>query len=248
LKLVEPRDFVRDWSIRSLVVCLSGGKDSLAAAHYTLSQVANLNVKSYVVFVDTTVMIPTALPFVKETCARFGWPLQILRPRDSFWELVGDRGYPMPTMRRRWCCYKLKLEPIMNFTHQLPRPRAEVTGLRRDESVRRRGLAQLFFLRSGQTWKYAPIIAWTEADVTRYIRDHDLPMPPHYRLGIRETCLCGAFSSEAQMMCVKAQFPDLFTKFLELESGFRSHGAAFYFHNRPHFAREIAAQQTLEAA
>jgi 3'-phosphoadenosine 5'-phosphosulfate sulfotransferase (PAPS reductase)/FAD synthetase len=42
-----------------------------------------------------------------------------------------------PTMNRRWCCYHLKLKPIHEFVRDLNPQRAEITGLRRDESFRR---------------------------------------------------------------------------------------------------------------
>jgi 3'-phosphoadenosine 5'-phosphosulfate sulfotransferase (PAPS reductase)/FAD synthetase len=243
---MRPRRFVETHGISSLVCCVSGGKDSLVATHFTLSDLEGLSIGKYVVFVDTTVMCPGTRSFVEDVGRLFGWNLTILRPRIDFWTLVGEKGYPMPSLRRRWCCYKLKLQPIMEFVSCLREPRAEVTGLRRSESVRRRNLQELFFLDRSKVWKYAPIVNWTEATVLEYIRKHGLPMPPNYRLGINETCLCGAFSSEKQMTAVKAHFPGFFARFVELERGFRRGGAAFYFRNRPCYARDIARQQTLD--
>jgi len=243
---MKPKEFVQEYCIKSLVCCFSGGKDSLVATHYVLSELQDVPIEKYVVFVDTTVMLPTTHDYVKEVCARYGWNLKVLTPEKSFWQLVSE-GMPMPTMHRRWCCYKLKLEPIKNFVKRLPPQRAEVTGLRRDESVRRRNISEIFYLRKSCVWKYAPIVDWTEKDILDYIKKHNLPMPPHYRLGIKETCQCGAFSSEKQIMILKAQFPELFQKFIDLESGFKSQGAAFYFKNKPTYAKDIAKQRTLEA-
>jgi len=48
------------------------------------------------------------------------------------------------------------------------------------------------------------------------------------------------------MMILKAQFPELFQKFIDAEAGFKSQGAAFYFQNKPVYAKDLAKQKTLE--
>lgn len=245
---MNPREFVEEYAIRSLVCCFSGGKDSLVATHYTLTELDGFkshDVQKHVVIVDTTVMCPGTIDFVQEVSDHYGWNLTVLKPKVDFWTLV-DEGMPMPSMHRRWCCFKLKLEPIKDFVRDLNPQRAEVTGLRKDESWRRRKLLEVFYLRKSWVWKYAPIINWTEKEVLRYMRKHDLPMPPHYRLGIKETCLCGAFSNKKQMMIVRAQFPEFFQKFVDLEAGFKSRGAAFFFENKPQYAKDFLKQKTLD--
>lgn len=238
---MNPKEFVKEYCIKSLVCCFSGGKDSLVATHYVMSELENVDIDKYVVFVDTGVMLPITRPYVEEVCRQFGWNLKILH--GNFFEKAEKFG--MPTMRRRWCCWECKLKPIAEFTRTLKPQRVEVTGLRRDESIRRRKLPEIFYVKKLCVWKYAPIINWTEKDVLNYIQKHNLPMPPHYRLGIRETCQCGAFSSKKQMMILKAQFPELFQKFIELERGFKSHGAAFFFQGKPTYAKDLAKQKTL---
>jgi phosphoadenosine phosphosulfate reductase len=244
---MKPREFIKEYGIRSLVCCFSGGKDSLVATHYVLSEIVGFEPtpKVHVVFVDTTVMVPIATEYVKEVCDRYGWPLKILKPEPDFWTLAEKWG--CPTMKRRWCCYALKLKPIFEFTRKLPAQRAMIIGLRRDESKRRSKLRQIVYRKKTEdgmwvgAWSYAPIIDWTEKDVLRYIRDHDLPMPPHYRLGIKETCMCGAFSHVKEMMIVRALWPEFYQKFVELEGRFKQGGTAFYFNNRPYSAKEILA-------
>jgi len=243
---MKPREFVEEYCIKSLVACFSGGKDSLVSTHLVMSELEDLDIQKYVAFVDTTIMIPIAEPFVKDVCNQFGWNLKILRPEVTFEEKVRT-GMPMPTMHRRWCCHELKLKPIANFVKDLRPQRAEVTGLRREESIRRRKLPELYYLKKSCVWKYAPLIDWSEKEVNTYIRQQNLPMPPHYRLGIPETCLCGCFSSKKIMMRVKAQYPELFQKFVELEKNFKKGGAAFYFQNQPVYAKDLLKQKTLDS-
>jgi len=239
MRLLSPSEY----AVRSLVCCFSGGKDSLVSTHYVLSELADSDIGKYVVFVDTTVMLPLTVDFVRETAERFGWPLKILRPDPDFWTLAGKWG--TPTMRRRWCCYALKLKPIQDFVRGLKPQRGEVTGLRRDESIRRAKFRQVIYKRRVRSWGYAPILTWSEKQVLAYIKRHNLPMPPHYRLGLGETCMCGVFSSKRELMIVKALWPELFGKFMQLEAGFKSRGAAFYFNNKPCYAKDLAKQKTL---
>jgi len=245
---MKPREFVEKYYIKSLVCCFSGGKDSLVATHYTLKELAGMSprLETYVVYVDTTVMLPGTTEFVEEISATLGWNLRILRPEIDFWTWVGEKKMPMPSMHRRWCCAKLKLDPIKDFVKDLPPQRAEVTGLRRDESERRKNMPQHFFLKKSWVWKYAPIIDWTEKDVLRYMKRNDLVMPPNYRMGIKETCLCGAYSNKKQMEIVRGKFPEFFQKFVELEAQFKSGGAAFYFQNKPQYAKDFLKQKTID--
>jgi len=250
---LEPKRFVEEYGIQSLVCCFSGGKDSLVATHLVHKELEDIPLEKYVVFVDTTVMVPGTVDFVEKVSAEQGWKLKVLRPDPDFWTLAEKWG--SPTMKRRWCCYALKLKPIFLFVRKLKPQRAMVTGLRREESKRRAQYPQIYYRKKGErsekgtwigAWGYAPIIDWTERDVLRYIRRFDLPIPPHYRLGIKETCLCGAFGSVKQMRIVRGRWPEFYRKFIELENRFKMGGKVFYFTDRPYSAKEIWAQKTLD--
>ena len=240
---MNPKEFVKEYCIKSLVCSFSGGKDSLVSTHLVMKELEDVDISKYVVYADTGVMLPTTTPFVEKVCKEFGWNLKIVY--GNFWNYI-EKGYPMPSMFRRWCCGLCKLEPIHDFVKTLKPQRAEVTGLRKEESIRRRNLVELFYLRKSYVWKYAPILEWTEKQVLAYIRKHDLPMPPHYRMGLKETCQCGAFSSKKQMMILKAQFPKLWKKFIQAEANFKTKGAAFYFQNKPVYARDLDKQTLLQ--
>jgi len=134
---------------------------------------------------------------------------------------------------------------MQRFIKTLKPQRAEVTGLRRDESIRRANLPQIYYKRKVPSWAYAPIISWDKKQVLNYLHTHDLPVPPHYRLGLHETCMCGVYSNRRQMEILKAQFPDLWREILCLEASFRKKGAAFYFNDKPVYAREINQQKML---
>lgn len=243
---MNPKEFVDQYCIKSLVCCFSGGKDSLVATYYVISELEDIEIDKYVVFVDTTVMLPIAEPFVKDVCSQFGWNLKVLRPKESFWEQAEVKG--MPYVHRRWCCYGLKLQPIFDFVRELKPQKGEVVGLRRDESLRRSQMklppVHYDKRRGINAWFYAPIWDWTGKNILSYIKKHELPMPPWYRLGLKETCMCGAFSSKKEVEILRAQFPELFKKFVELEGKFRSDWACFWA-GKPVYAKDLAKQKTM---
>jgi len=211
--------------------------------HYLHSELSKTDVDIHVVFADTGIMLPIARPFVEEVCSRYAWNLTVVE--GHFFEKAEKIG--MPRMKHRWCCWECKIKPISEFTKTLPPQRCEAVGVRKDESLKRSKLEKdFYFLKKGYVWKYAPILHWTERTVLRYMKTHDLPMPPHYKLGLRETCQCGVYSNKRQMLILKAQFPELWKKIVELEANFRKGGAAFYFRNKPVYARDLAKQKTLE--
>lgn len=213
------RAFVKDYAVRSLVCCFSGGKDSLATTHLVLNALAdNRTVDKYVVYVDTGAMLPSTTPYVRKVCEAQGWPLTVLQ--GDFFEKA--RKWGMPTMRRRWCCVEVKLKLIRRFVKDLPPQRAEVTGLRRNESARRKRKLKnapvIYLDKHIRSWHFAPLMEWSARDVARYLAAHDLPIPPHYRQGLHETCMCGAFATKKQLMILKGQYPSSFKSSLNLSA------------------------------
>jgi len=241
---VRVEEFVERYKVKNVVCCFSGGKDSLVATHLTHESLRGWGGRVFVVTVDTTVMLPPAIPFVEKVAGEYGWDLHILQPEKTFWVYAPRKG--SPTIRRRWCCYWLKLKPIYDFVKRLNTPRSNITGMRRQESIRRRDFQQIFFIREAWCINFHPLIDWSDQQVDAYIKHHNLPEPPWYRLGVKETCMCGAYSYPKEMMIVRSLFPDFFQQFIELERKFKKGGTAFYFHDRPYSAREFLKQRTLE--
>jgi len=240
---MKPKEIVKQYSIKSLVACFSGGKDSLVMTDYLHSELEGMNVKIYVVFADTGVMLPIAKEFAEDVAREFGWNLTIVE--GNFFDRVKD--WEMPSFGRRWCCYECKIKPINEFIKKLAPQRCEAVGLRRDESFKRSKIKnEIYYLKKGWVWKYAPILDWTEQDVFHYIHEHDLPMPPHYRLGLRETCMCGVYSNKKQMLILRANFPELWQKILDAEANLKKKGAAFYFQNKPVYAKDLDKQTLLQ--
>jgi 3'-phosphoadenosine 5'-phosphosulfate sulfotransferase (PAPS reductase)/FAD synthetase len=245
LSFLDPGEFVRRYAIRSLVCAWSGGRSSLAATHYTLSRLKDVDIEKYVVTVDTGVMIPDAIEFVKRVAEEQGWTLRILRPKVDFWQY--SMRYGTPGIKRRWCCKYLKLFPMFEFVKQLPLQRAMVIGFRKDERRRSRQLApQVRYQRRIQAWVYLPIKAWTKEDVRRYLKANSLPEPPWYARGIKETCICGAYIHRKELLCIKAHYPGLFEKLQALDRQRRLWGRCAFWDKGPVDLDKIAKQRSLK--
>ena len=240
---MNPRKIVEEYAIRSLVCCFSGGKDSLVATHFVLSELKDVKIEKHVLYVDTGAMVPGTTDFVKELCEKLGWNLTVLQ--GHFFERAKEWG--MPTMFRRWCCYEVKLKPIHSFVRDLNPQRGQVLGFHADESARRKkkNYKRVYRDRKSLSWIYAPILEWTRKDVLNYLKENDLPIAPYYKQGIKESCMCGAFASKKELMIVRSLYPEFFQKFVELEANFDSGGSAFFFRNKHCYAKDLKKQKTL---
>jgi len=244
---LTPREFVKEYRIRSLVCSFSGGRSSLTMTHYVMNELDGFeshDLDKIVVFVDTGVMLPPARDFVEKVAEKYDWILKVLHPKVDFWSYAARYG--TPSIKRRWCCKILKLQPIFDFVKVLPPQRANLIGFRKDETAkRRRERPEVWYLKKIRSWVYYPIKTWTQKDVMDYIKENDLPMPPWYRMGLKETCVCGAYSHKKEWMIIKAHFPELFQKFVELEKHRRKWGRTAFYDKGPLSALELAKQKTL---
>lgn len=73
---------------------------------------------------------------------------------------------------------EVKLEPFRRAMAEI-QPRVWLTALRRDQSAHREGLEVVSETGNG-VLKVCPLLRWTEGDMLRYIREHDLPSEANY--------------------------------------------------------------------
>ncbi len=78
------------------------------------------------------------------------------------------------------CCDLRKVRPL---ERALADADAWVAGLRREQSPSRAGTPKLGWDAKHDRWKVNPLADWTEADVWRYIAEHDLPYNPLHDQG-----------------------------------------------------------------
>ena len=135
-----------------------------------------------VIFVDTGYLFPETYGFVDALSERLDLNLAVYRPLVSAaWQEARDG--------KRWeqgvagiDAYNRenKVEPMERALREL-NAQTWFAGLRRDQADTRR--ATPFLHMSGERWKVHPIADWSDRDVYRYLKKHDLPYHPLWEKG-----------------------------------------------------------------
>ena len=120
-----------------------------------------------VVFLDTGFHFAETLKTARRMRARYGLNLVTLRPGP------GAATYAVDGTDA--CCEARKVAPL---ERHLAGRRAWVTGLRRAESPSRAGATTVEWDAGRGVVKINPIVAWSDADVDRYIAEHDIIVNP----------------------------------------------------------------------
>jgi phosphoadenosine phosphosulfate reductase len=120
-----------------------------------------------VVFLDTQYHFPETLSYMDEVRRRYDMDLRIVRPRvspDERWRFDLDG-----------CCAVRKVEPL---DRALAGRSAWMSGLRRADSATRADTPVVGTDERRGLVKVNPLVAWSDADVDRYVAEHDLPVHP----------------------------------------------------------------------
>lgn len=222
------------------LLMFSGGDDSTAVAHHFRRRADAL------VHINTGIGIPQTRQFVRDTATAWGLPLiekspppgegyrnlvmGTVRKRSNPAETIRYSGFPGPTAHGQmyqWLKH-----------HQLDRIRQEiitdprrqrlllVTGLRRQESERRRARPPVD-LDGSLIWA-SPMIYWSKMDLNEYRRRNpDCPrneVAAHlHRSG---ECLCGAFMNPEDLDEIGFFYPEVAAEIRALEAEAAAAGIA----------------------
>jgi phosphoadenosine phosphosulfate reductase len=96
------------------------------------------------------------------------WPESV----DAYVDEHGRDGFYDGVEQRKACCAVRKLEPLRRA---LARKRGWITGLRREQSETRAGVAEAARDPLTGKWKFSPLAAWTRSDVWRYLHENAVP-------------------------------------------------------------------------
>jgi len=120
---------------------------------------------------DTHVLFPETYETWRKVEERYGIQVQVFqgpslgkqaaRHGDRLWERDPDK-----------CCDLRKVQPLQQALSGVD---AWISGVRREQSPSRATTRKLAWDTKHERWKANPLVDWTEADVWRYIADHDLP-------------------------------------------------------------------------
>jgi len=149
-------------------VAFSGGKDSVVI----LDLVKRAGVKYDAHYNITTVDPPELVQFIKKEYPN----VERHRPKKTMWQLIVEHGIP-PLRNIRYCCESLKERGGIG--------RMVITGIRWEESSRRkqRKMTELCYTQAKRFLH--PIIDWTEQDVWQYIRKNNVKYCKLYDKGFK---------------------------------------------------------------
>lgn len=171
-------------------VAYSGGKDS----DVILQLAKEAGIRFRAIYRNTTIDPPGTIVHV----GRMG--AEILRPKETFFQLVAKKGFP--NRFSRFCCEKLKEYKVMDKC---------IMGVRKSESSKRNERYNeptecLFYGRkteANHVEAIYPILDWTDNDVLAFIEDRHLTLAPvYYTSRGKSTCrnasaVCVAHSQQS---------------------------------------------------
>lgn len=145
----------------------SGGKDS----DVILQLAKEAGIRYRAIYKNTTIDPPGTIAHVKEM------GVEILRPKENFFQLIAKKGFP--SRFYRFCCKVLKEYKILDKT---------VIGVRKEESRARKERynepTQCRYYGSKKKENHVeqiyPILEWTDEDVRDFILDRGLKLAPLY--------------------------------------------------------------------
>lgn len=218
-------------------VGFSGGFDSLVTTHWCMNNVPGCEV----FHANTGIGIERTREFVRETCAKFGWPLTEIRAKEDcgqdYDSWVRRNGFPGPGMHyimfarlKERCVEKL----LMRSKHTRPDNIVVMTGIRQDESERRAGYQYTLVDFHGNTCWVNPFYYRSKSWFREYIKLHDLPENPVSKmLGMSGECLCGAYAHKGELELVKIVCPETYERIRKLEEEVRAAGHNWGWEDAP---------------
>lgn len=201
---------------------VSGGHDSLTAAHYTYMQ-SPLDIDGFL-HIDTSIGLPETREFVEQRAEDLNIPLYIAdqrRKEDSYSRRIKQYGFPGATKEaHKWEYVNNKDKPLENFLQQFDGDIMLISGATRHESearwqnVRSDGIEE----KGGYTY-VSPLASWTGLDVREYRNENGLPS--NEVVDILEhsgDCLCGAYADRRELEWMHAAYPHMWAYIQSLEA------------------------------
>lgn len=204
--------------------------------------------------------------YVRQYAEWLGVELTILRPKKTFREYAAQYGM-WPALwppQHRWCYFKLKLEPTIEYL-ELNYRRGDIVafGVKKWDSDHRRGrYKSTFFIREYNSHlkvdAWSPVLHIDDYTVEKLINRFEIPRNPIWRiLGISGECLCLAGMPLDIIAIILLQFPEEREMLLEIDDIIQQHRKSGKpsaplrvwqagYHTLREFYEFIRKQQTLD--
>ncbi len=189
---------------KNLAVSFSGGKDSLLA----LDLAERVGIKR-AVFSNTSIEFDETVDYVESLNDFYSLNIDIVTPPRDFFELIEDLGFP--SRRFRWCCEVIKFGPLAKYARE-NNIDGFVTGLRREESTRRKSYKKIDYNPAIPVPQINPVIDWSESEVWDYIKTYKLPYNPLYDYFNRIGCWCCPYRTKEEWGKMREIIPEKIKK------------------------------------
>jgi 3'-phosphoadenosine 5'-phosphosulfate sulfotransferase (PAPS reductase)/FAD synthetase len=201
-------DAIGEHTPRKVFALFSGGNDSTVLVSWARKTIGRR--LDAAVFIDTGTALPGVRQFVENYCANRHIPLLVYNADDAYDEMVRGHGFPGPASHR-FAYVRLKERQIDALVRHHKRDRSDrillLTGVRRAESVRRMGTTQPVRRDGAQVW-VAPLIDWTDQDMTAFRLRHGLEQSEVAALMHRSgECNCGAYAAPGERDMIRSLYP-----------------------------------------
>lgn len=135
-----------------------------------------------VVVIDTGYLFPETYQFIEQLSVLLDLNLRVCRAAQSpsWQEAIYGQRWQQGVAGLEQYNYDNKVEPMQRALQDL-RVGTWFTGVRRSQASSR--AATPFIQHSGSYFKVAPIADWTDRDVHKYLKEHDLPYHPLWEQG-----------------------------------------------------------------
>lgn len=221
-------DAIKMYNPKYIVAMFSGGHDSLVATHIASKHPAF----SFACHINTGIGIEQTRAFVRNTCKEWGIELKEYKASEyinakgqsdpqSLDRYALAHGFPGPAQHTRMY-NSLKERPMSQMLRELDRKRTDktmlISGLRQDESARRKRNTQAIQIDKGTRLWVAPIYNWKKRQVNEYITKHGLRRNlVADLLHSSGECLCGAYAHEGELEEIRQWYPEAAEQIDDLE-------------------------------
>jgi len=197
---VDVKEFLNQ---RRFIVLFSGGRDSLATLLWVLDNIDHDDWKILYIEVSGNTH-PLCTEYVKRVCEALGVKSKLLidgREDADFFTCLRKWGVPL-IGKYRWCLYQFKIKVIEKYKRY---SLIYVSGVRRRDSWRRKGIEPIEFFRSSETVVVNPILNWSRRQVIEYIARHGVDVNPCYKIyGHSGNCMfCPYHTKEMIVLTLK---------------------------------------------
>ena len=153
-----------------------------AQAAVSLHMATQVDPRIPVIFIDTGYLFPETYAFVEALTQRLDLNLHVYRARRSpaWQEACEGRRWEQDQVGLDTYNHENKVEPMQRALDELEAG-TWIAGLRQSQTESRASLPVISG--SQNRWKLHPIIEWSDRDVYRHLKRHDLPYHPLWERG-----------------------------------------------------------------